>query len=111
MKTNDIMDSIRQSTPADVNKRVELCCAIADRVYELLEERGMTQRDLARAMNKTETEVSRWLSGTHNLTIATIAKMASVLGDDIVMPTSPRGRRYRMVGATEDAMVAEPGLV
>ncbi len=111
MKTNDIMDSIRQSTPADVSKRVELCCAIADRVYELLEERGMTQRDLARAMNKTETEVSRWLSGTHNLTIATIAKMASVLGDDIVMPTSPRGRRYRMVGATEDAMVVELGLV
>ena len=45
------------------------------------------QRDFAKALGKTETEVSRWLSGTHNLTLATIAKMATVLGDDIITTT------------------------
>lgn len=75
---------IRQQTPPEVQKQADLCVAIANRVYDLLDERGMSQRDFARALGKTETEVSRWLSGTHNLTIATIAKMAVVLGDDII---------------------------
>ena len=84
MKTNKLIDEIRKSTPADTNKQVDLCVAIANRVFELLQERNMKQRDFAKALGKTETEVSRWLSGTHNLTLATIAKMATVLGDDII---------------------------
>lgn len=84
------MDEIRQSTPPEVRKQVDLSVSIANRVYELLEQRGMSQRDFARKLGKTETEVSRWLSGTHNLTIATIAKMAVVLDDDIIGPTTPR---------------------
>ena len=85
--TNIIMDSIRFNTPAEVNKQVDLCVAIANRVYDLMGEKGMKQRDLARLLGKSETEVSRWLSGTHNLTIATIAKMATALGDDIITTT------------------------
>lgn len=81
------MDMVRQETPPEVNKQVDLCVAIANRVYAILEQKGMTQRDLARILGKTETEVSRWLSGTHNLTIATIAKIAVALDDDIIMPT------------------------
>lgn len=74
-------------TPENTNKQVDFGVAIADRVYDLLKERNMTQRDFAKALNKTETEVSRWLSGTHNLTLSSIAKMATVLGDDIITTT------------------------
>lgn len=103
------MEIIRQQTPPELQKQVDLCVAIANRVYDLLEERGMNQRDLARALGKTETEVSRWLSGTHNLTIATIAKMAAVLGDDIITTTSAtKHETYKYPDATkETSMVAE----
>lgn len=103
------MEMIRQQTPPDVQKQVDLCVAIANRVYDLLEERGMSQRDLARALGKTETEVSRWLSGTHNLTIATIAKMATVLGDDIITTTtaSKHETYFYSDAATAPTMVAE----
>ena len=87
MKTNKIMDSIRKTTPENTNKQVDFGVAIANRGYDLLKERNMTQRDFAKALNKTETEVSRWLSGTHNLTLSSIAKMATVLGDDIITTT------------------------
>lgn len=87
MKTNKIMDSIRKTTPENTNKQVDFGVAIANRVYDLLKERNMTQRDFAKALNKTETEVSRLLSGTHNLTLSSIAKMATVLGDDIITTT------------------------
>lgn len=103
------MEMIRQQTPPEVNKQVDLCVAIANRVYDLLEERGMSQRDLARALGKTETEVSRWLSGTHNLTIATIAKMAIILEDDIITATSShRHEEYKSLDDdTASTMVAE----
>lgn len=103
------MEMIRQQAPPEVQKQVDLCVAIANRVYDLLEERGMSQRDLARALGKTETEVSRWLSGTHNLTIATIAKMAAVLGDDIITATSSAVHNTYEYSetATEATMVAE----
>ena len=53
MKTNKLMDEIRKSTPADTNKQVDLCVAIANRVFELLQERNMKQRDFAKALGKT----------------------------------------------------------
>ena len=88
MKTNQIMDAIRNTTPTENNKQVDFCVAIANRIFDVMAKQGMEQRDLAKALGVTETEVSRWLSGTHNLTIATIAKIAAVLGDDIITTTS-----------------------
>ena len=100
---------VRQETSPEVNKQVDLCVSISNRIFEILEERNMTQRDLARMLGKTETEVSRWLSGTHNLTIATIAKIATVLGDDIIMPTTskPKAVEYEMAEDESPYLVAE----
>ena len=105
--TNKIMDSIRFNTPAEVNKQVDLCVAIANRVYDLMGEKGMKQRDLARLLGKSETEVSRWLSGTHNLTIATIAKMATALGDDIITMTHSSRPYHLKEQEQSQTMVAE----
>lgn len=103
MKTNALMDSIRKSTPPEVNKQVDMCVNIANRVYEILEEKGMSQKDFAQLLGKTETEVSRWLSGTHNLTLSTIAKMAVALGDDIIITTRKtlRNVSYQEMAASE----------
>jgi len=84
MKTNKLMDEIRQTMTPEMKKQMELSVSIANRIYEILEEKGMSQKDLAHALGKTETEVSRWLSGTHNLTIATISKISIALGQDII---------------------------
>ncbi len=65
-------------------QQIELSVAIANRIYEILEIKGMTQKDLAQRLGKTETEVSRWLSGTHNLTLSTICKIYTALGEDLV---------------------------
>lgn len=91
-------------------KQVDLCVAIANRVFDLLEEREMSQRDLALALGETETIVSRWLSGTHNLTIATIAKMATVLVDDIITATSTgKYEAYHSPNAATEATVVAEG--
>ena len=82
--TNPILDQIRQTIPPEMKLRMEISVAIANRIYDILHEKGMSQKDFARLMGKTETEVSRWLSGTHNMTMATICKISSVLGEEII---------------------------
>jgi len=88
MKTNRIMDEIRSTISPEMKMQMEMSVGIANRIYEILEDKGMSQKDLAQLLGKTETEVSRWLSGTHNLTLSTICKISAALGEDIV--TIPR---------------------
>ena len=92
-KINPIMQAIRETTPPEVSRQVDIAVRISNRVYELLEEKAMSQKDLAKKLGKTETEVSRWLSGTHNLTIATIAKLSVALDDDIITTTANASQR------------------
>lgn len=95
MKTNKLMDSIRDSISPETKKQTELSVSIANRIYEILEEKNLSQKDLARLLGKTETEVSRWLSGTHNLTMATIAKISTALGVDIIQTTQSHSIKTR----------------
>ncbi len=104
MKTNKIMDDIRSSISPEMKLQMELSVAIANRIYEILEEKGMSQKDFARLMGKTETEVSRWLSGTHNLTMATICKISAALEEDVIKVAD---NSYRPEYEYESLMAAE----
>ena len=84
MKHNALFQSCLSEVSNDVKADVDLSFAIVDRIDQLLKERGMTQRELAEALGKKEAEVSRWMRGTHNFTIRTLAKISNVLGAQIV---------------------------
>ena len=92
MRTNKLMDEIRQTMTPEMKRQMELSVQIANRIYEIMEEKGLSQKNLASLLGKTETEVSRWLSGTHNMTVATIAKISTALNADIIRVT--RSRRH-----------------
>lgn len=70
--------------PDDLRKEISWSFAISDKIAEILEEQGMTQKMFAKKMGKSETEISRWLSGTHNFTLRTLSKISAVLGADII---------------------------
>ncbi len=105
MKTNKILDEIRQSISPEMKMQMELSVAIANRIYDVLEAKGLSQKDFAKMMGKTETEVSRWLSGTHNLTLATLCKISVALGQDII--TITRHQPYPVLDETAISSVAE----
>lgn len=91
MKTNPIMNEIRETISPEMKMQLELSVAIANRIYEILEEKGMSQKDFARLMGKTETEISRWLSGTHNMTLATLCKISIALGENLLEVPANQG--------------------
>ncbi|HAX95366.1 MAG TPA: hypothetical protein DCY35_02415 [Prolixibacteraceae bacterium] len=69
--------------------------AISAQVEALRKEKGWTQKELARKLGKTESEVSRLLSGLHNLTLKSIAKLEAELGSDIIVTPLEAHKRYK----------------
>lgn len=70
--------------PEDVRKEVDWSFAIADKIEETLQEKHISHKELAKRMGKTEAEVSRWVGGTHNFTLRTIAKISTAIGVDLI---------------------------
>ena len=73
-----------KSIPPEIQKQVDLSMGISDAIAQILSRRGLSQKDFARIMGKTETEVSRWLAGRHNFTLSTLSKISVALGEDII---------------------------
>jgi len=57
---------------------------VADRICEILKEQGKDQKTLARSLGKSEAEISKWMRGTHNFTLKTLAKIEIVLGESLI---------------------------
>ncbi len=80
----ELFDQIVAETPPELKKRLDLSFAIADKLDAILKQRGLTQKEFARMIGRSQAEVSRWLSGTHNFTLATLAKISVTLGCSVV---------------------------
>lgn len=75
---------IVDETPAELKTQLRFSDSIAEKLDGLLKAKGMSQRDLAKNTGKTEAEVSRWLGGTHNFTLRTLAKISIAIGEDLI---------------------------
>lgn len=84
MKRSSIIETRRAKVSEDVRRRVDLSFLIVDRIHYVLEQRGLRQKDLASMLNKKESEISKWMRGTHNFTIETIAQIEKALGEPIL---------------------------
>lgn len=79
-----VLDDILSNIPKEIQKEVDMFYAIAVRINDILKRKGWNQANLAKAMGKKEAEVSKWLSGNHNFTISTLARIETVLEEDII---------------------------
>lgn len=59
--------------------------AIAKQINVILNNLGKNQNYLASELKKNESEISKWLQGTHNFTLKTISKIEDVLGEPIII--------------------------
>lgn len=70
--------------PEELKLEIGWSDAIAQKIINRLSELGLSQKDFAKEVGKTEDEVSNWLSGTHNFTLRTLSKISKVLNVDII---------------------------
>jgi transcriptional regulator with XRE-family HTH domain len=79
-----VAQRILKETPEETKIFVRKYAAIIARVHEILQEKGLSQRELAERMGKNPSELSRWLHGEHNLTLRSLAKLEAELEEDII---------------------------
>ena len=84
MKKNNLFEARKKSVSNEAKSLVDLSFKIVDRIHEILEYKGLSQKDLAQMMGKYEAEISKWMRGTHNFTIETIISIENVLGMPIL---------------------------
>jgi len=82
--TWELVQQMIDAVPEEQKKQLAFSNDISDRIDSIMKERGMSQRELARITGKRPSEVTRWLSGTHNFTLATIAKLSVALNHDFL---------------------------
>ncbi len=85
MKRNKKLENRRKNIPNDVDIFVSNSFQIVDRIFEILEKKELDQKDLAKLLNKSESEISKWMTGTHNFTLRTLSKIKDVLKEDIII--------------------------
>lgn len=73
-----------KAIPPEIQKQVDMSMSVSDAIAHILSKRGLSQKDFAKMMGKTETEVSRWLAGRYNFTLATLAKISTTLNEDFI---------------------------
>lgn len=66
---------------------IQLSAAIIARIDAILKKKGMTQRELARKLGRSEAVVSRWTTGFPNLTLKSIAEISTALGEPLIQVT------------------------
>ena len=89
--------------PKEKRRESELSYGIARRIYEVLQRKGWSQADLARATGKREAVVSRWMSGTHNFTIQTLSEIETAMGVEILSI-----KHYRRVSVLVEGFKVRP---
>lgn len=83
-RTAKSLEEMLGPIPESLQQETELSFQISDRIYELMQQRGLTKKQFADALGKRPCEVTKWLSGQHNFTIATISMLSTFFGQPVI---------------------------
>ncbi|MDZ7896679.1 MAG: helix-turn-helix transcriptional regulator [Arcicella sp.] len=83
-----------------MKESIERRMSLAARIDDVLQTRGLTNQEFAFMMGKKPSEISRWLSGTHNFTTETLWDIERVLNIQLLV-SSPQ---KEIVSSNTDAL-------
>jgi len=83
-RTAKSLEEMLGKIPEPIMKETELSFEISDRICKLMNERGLSKKQFADALGRHPSEITKWLSGQHNFTIATLGMLSSFFGQPII---------------------------
>lgn len=104
---NMITNWLDQYGDPEIERFVDKNLAITEKVRLALEQKGWKALDLAKAMDKSPSEVSKWLTGMHNLTLKSITKMEIALGVDLINVEPVKEIQYVYLGTIKGGNLQE----
>ena len=73
------LEELRNDTSPQMNQQITKRMKLAAQIDDALMSRGLTNQEFAFMMGKKPSEITRWLSGTHNFTTETLWEIERVL--------------------------------
>lgn len=88
----------RRNISNDVVRYVDHSMSIAKQIDLILKSLGKNQLYLAGKLGKSESEISKWMTGAHNFTLKTISKIEAVLNSTIILcPRDINEKEYKLL--------------
>mgnify|MGYP002866291017 CR=1 FL=1 len=87
MVTGNLFRQCLSEVFKETRAEFELSFEIAERLDAILREKGISQHNLAVMLGKRDSEISKWLTGRHNFTTNTIARIETAIGSRLVSVT------------------------
>lgn len=81
---NDILDELLDEISPSELKKTEKHMLLARRIAEGMQAKNWRKTDLANAMQKQPSVITKWLSGTHNFSIDTLFDLEETLGTKLI---------------------------
>jgi transcriptional regulator with XRE-family HTH domain len=81
-------DRISARTSDETRSYVAKTLDLVERIQAILQSKGMTQKDLAEKLEKSPSEISRWMTGLHHFNLKTLIKIEEVLGEEVISASS-----------------------
>ena len=73
--------------------------ALIEQLQQVIDELDWSQKRLAQELGKSESEISKWMTGLHNFTFKSIAKLEAVIGRELLV--TPRSYQQRYLANVE----------
>lgn len=83
---NSLDNWLETNTNPEIDKFLERNLAITEKVNTVLKERGIKKGEFAKMLGKKPSEITKWLTGLHNLTLKSITKMEVALEINLLNP-------------------------
>ena len=97
MKKNPKLELRRKRISPEVKALIDKSFAISEQIDIILKQKGLTQKQLAKMLEKSESEISKWMSGIHNFTMSTIVKLELALSEQIIICPKDAKAEYTFI--------------
>jgi ribosome-binding protein aMBF1 (putative translation factor) len=86
-----LLDNLLAEITPEQQARIDRKMKIASIIDEAIKAKGFNKTQFATKVGRKPSEITKWLSGTHNFTIETIVDIESILGIRILnIKTTPK---------------------
>ncbi len=104
----NILDTwLEENQNPETDRFIERNLEITQKVCSILKQRNIRKKEFAKMLGKKPSEITKWLSGLHNLTLKSITKMEVALGVNLMNPEPQYVYLGRIEGGTKEMLASK----
>lgn len=82
--SSELIENLIKEISREEQKKTDRKMMLAARIDDAMKAIGLKKGQLARALKKQPSEITKWLSGTHNFTTETLWDIGDILGIELI---------------------------